>query len=189
MANPADEIRQIVERVLKSEDVQALLRGAAISPGAGIFPDIDSAVSAAGIAQQELAALPLDTRRRIIEAMRHAVLAQNESLSADAVSETGLGNIRDKQVKNALAARKTPGVEDVEPAAFSDEHGLTITERAPYGVIGAVTPVTNPIATITSNSLGMISAGNAVVFNVHPGARRVSNRLISLLNDAVTTAG
>jgi acyl-CoA reductase-like NAD-dependent aldehyde dehydrogenase len=92
-------------------------------------------------------------------------------------------------VKNALAALKTPGVEDVEPSAFSDEHGLTITERAPYGVIGAITPVTNPIATITSNSIGMIAAGNAVVFNVHPGARAVSNRLISLLNEAITSAG
>jgi len=195
MSNPADEIRQIVEQVLKTEDVQALLRGSAVDGrpaapmGAGIFPDIDSAVSAAGAAQQELAALPLDTRRRVIEAMRRAVLDHNESLSSDAVSETGLGNIRDKQVKNALAALKTPGVEDVGPSAFSDEHGLTITERAPYGVIGAITPVTNPIATITSNSIGMIAAGNSVVFNVHPGARRVSNRLISLLNDAIAAAG
>ncbi|MGO9307611.1 MAG: aldehyde dehydrogenase family protein [Spirochaetia bacterium] len=195
MSSPTEEIRHIVEQVLKSEDVQALLRGSvaearpASPAGAGIFPDIDSAVAAAASAQQELAALPLDTRRWIIESMRRAVLSQNESLSSDAVSETGLGNIRDKQVKNALAALKTPGAEDVEPAAFSDEHGLTITERAPWGVIGAVTPVTNPIATITSNSIGMIAAGNSVVFNVHPGARRVSNRLISLLNDAIMAAG
>ena len=100
--------------------------------------------------------------------MRQAVISNNESLSREAVAETGLGNVRDKQVKNALAAEKTPGVEDVEPRAFSDEHGLTLTEHAPYGVIGAITPVTNPIATITSNSIGMIAAGNSVVFNVHP---------------------
>jgi acyl-CoA reductase-like NAD-dependent aldehyde dehydrogenase len=92
-------------------------------------------------------------------------------------------------VKNTLAAEKTPGVEDVGPSAFSDEHGLTITERAPYGVIGAITPVTNPIATITSNSIGMIAAGNSVVFNVHPGAKGVSNRLVALLNEAIRGAG
>jgi acyl-CoA reductase-like NAD-dependent aldehyde dehydrogenase len=195
MANPGNEIRQIVEQVLNSPDVQALLRGSTAEDttsepmGAGIFRDIDSAVTAAAAAQVELAALPLDTRRQIIEAMRRAVLSNNSSLSANAVSETGLGNVRDKQAKNALAALKTPGVEDVEPSAFSDEHGLTITERAPYGVIGAITPVTNPIATITSNSVGMVAAGNSVVFNVHPGARRVSNRLISLLNDAIMSAG
>ena len=105
------------------------------------------------------------------------------------MAETGLGNVRDKQVKNALAAEKTPGVEDVGPTAFSDEHGLTLTERAPYGVIGAITPVTNPIATITSNSIGMIAAGNSVVFNVHPNAKGVSNRLVALLNLAIKGAG
>ena len=180
----ADDIRQIVEQVLKSYDVATLLGEAQGSPtrqappsgelGKGIFGDIDSAVAAAGAAQKELVALPLDLRRRIIDRMRVTVLDANESLSSEAVSETGLGNVRDKKVKNVLAATKTPGVEDVEPSAFSDEHGLTITERAPYGVIGAITPVTNPLATITSNSIGMIAAGNAVVFNVHPGARGVS---------------
>ena len=202
-----DDIRQIVEQVLKSTDLAALLGdiqaggataldapqgarpGASGSLGHGIFSDIDSAVAAAAAAQRELVALPLEVRRRIIEAMRATVLEANESLSREAVTETGLGNVRDKKTKNSLAARKTPGVEDVEPAAYSDEHGLTIMERAPYGVIGAITPVTNPLATITSNSIGMISAGNAVVFNVHPGAKGVSCRLVGMLNDAITREG
>ncbi len=191
----ADEIRQIVEQVLKSADIAALLGEAdAGSPplpsaGGGLFSDVDSAVKAAASAQRELMALPLDTRSRMIDAMRKAVLSGNDSLSRDAVSETGLGNVRDKMVKNALAAEKTPGVEDVQPSAFSDEHGLTLIERAPYGVIGAITPVTNPISTITSNSIGMISAGNSVVFNVHPNAKEVSNRLITLLNLAIAGEG
>jgi aldehyde dehydrogenase len=197
MAQPADEIRQIVEQVLKSSDIAAMLGGGASAArnqpagttGSGVFADVDGAVQAAAAAQRELGALPLDTRTRMIEAMRRAVLSNNESLSRDAVAETGLGNLRDKQVKNALAAEKTPGVEDVKPDAYSDEHGLTITERAPYGVIGAITPVTNPIATITSNSIGMIAAGNSVVFNVHPNAKRVSNRLVVLLNEAIRGAG
>ena len=192
----ADDIRRIVEEVLRSTDLSALLGTTASAGGAagaelgcGVFADVEGAVRAAAAAQKELIALPLDTRRKIISAMREAVTANNESLSRDAVAETGLGNVRDKQVKNALAATKTPGVEDVEPSAWSDEHGLSIMERAPYGVIGAITPVTNPIATITSNSIGMIAGGNAVVFNVHPGARGVSSRLVSLLNDAITAAG
>jgi propionaldehyde dehydrogenase len=197
----ADDIRRVVEEVLKSADVSAMLasfdtdRAAAAQPGpgpaqgCGVFTDVDGAVKAAAAAQRELVSLPLEARARMIAAMRQAVISANESLSGDAVSETGLGNLRDKQVKNALAAEKTPGAEDVQPTAFSDEHGLTITERAPYGVIGAITPVTNPIATITSNSIGMIAAGNSVVFNVHPNARRVSNRLVTLLNEAIRGAG
>jgi propionaldehyde dehydrogenase len=196
MGQAADEIRQIVEQVLKSSDIAALLgaadagaASASAGTGGGVFSDVDSAVKAAAAAQRELIALPLDTRMRMIEAMRRAVLSGNDWLSRDAVGETGLGNVRDKQVKNALAAEKTPGVEDVQPSAFSDEHGLTLTERAPYGVIGAITPVTNPIATITSNSIGMIAAGNSVVFNVHPNAKGVSNRLITLLNLAIKGEG
>ena len=197
MAQSADEIRQLVEQLLKSPEIAALVSAADAEkkpsvPGAlgcGVFSDVDGAVKAAATAQRELIALPLETRRRMVEAMRQAVLSNNESLSSEAVSETGLGNLRDKQVKNVLAATKTPGVEDVEPSAFSDEHGLTITERAPYGVIGAITPVTNPLATITSNSIGMIAAGNSVVFNVHPNAKRISNRLVVLLNEAIRGAG
>jgi acyl-CoA reductase-like NAD-dependent aldehyde dehydrogenase len=196
MANAADDIRLIVEQVLKSYDMQALLGGSPVahaSPsaqlGSGVFADIDTAVAAAGVAQRELAALPLDTRRKMIAGMRRAVLEANEFLCAEAVAETGLGNVRDKKLKTALAAQKTPGVEDVEPSAYSDEHGLTLTEHAPYGVIGAITPVTNPLATITSNSIGMISAGNSVVFNVHPGAKGVSCRLVGILNDEIVRQG
>jgi propionaldehyde dehydrogenase len=192
-----EDIRQIVEQVLKTPEVVALLDetparqagGAAVSAGTGIFAGIDPAVAAASVAQRELAAMPLEGRRRIIETIRTTVLEANESISREAVAETGLGNVRDKKAKNGLAAKKTPGVEDVEPTAYSDEYGLTIMERAPFGVIGAITPVTNPLATITSNSIGMISAGNSVVFNMHPGARRVSCRLVMMLNEAIVKEG
>ena len=214
MANLADDIRLVVEQVLKSPDISALLSGVnprpAIAPessssgsaasavsaaanaaasGAGIFPDLDSAVAAATIAQRELVALPLETRKAMIAAMRRVIVWNNADLSAQAVAETGLGNIADKQIKNALAANKTPGVEDIEPSASTDEHGLTLTEHAPYGVIGAITPVTNPIATITSNAIGMIAAGNSVVFNVHPNAKAVSCRLVRMFNEAIASEG
>jgi aldehyde dehydrogenase len=157
--------------------------------GSGIFDDVDSAVAAASRAQERLVDVPLSVRRSVIEAMRETVRKHNEELSREAVEETGLGNVRDKLVKNTLALTRTPGVEDVEPSAATDENGLTLTERAPYGVIGTITPCTNPIATITSNAIGMIAAGNTVVFNVHPAAKSVSSRLVALLNDAARAAG
>lgn len=210
MANLADEIRVIVEQVLKSHQAdpaafaasvpaaapsQAGVAAQAAAPSApsgaqptdGIFADIGSAVAAAATAQRELMALPLSKRRDMIAAMRRVIAWNNRDLSEMAVAETGLGNAADKQAKNALAAEKTPGVEDVEPAVSTDEHGLTLTERAPWGVIGAITPMTNPIATIVSNAIGMIAAGNSVVFNVHPNAKRVSNRLIGMLNSAIVS--
>ncbi|MCX7026698.1 MAG: aldehyde dehydrogenase EutE [Spirochaetes bacterium] len=194
MANLADEIRTVVEQVMKSSDYASLLIDKEVeasrpAEGSGIFPDLDSAVAAAAIAQRELIALPLETRKAIVAAMRRVIIWNNGDLSAQAVAETGLGNTADKQVKNALAANKTPGVEDVESAAVSDEHGLTLTERAPWGVIGAITPVTNPIATITCNAIGMIAAGNSVVFNVHPNAKGISCRLIMMFNNAIVSEG
>ncbi len=200
MADLTDEVRKLVEQVLKSPEIASLLAGSAPAAptaptahtaplGAGIFTDIDSMVVAAAAAQRTLSTVPLETRGRMIAAMRRVMLDNNDSLSAEAVSETGLGNATDKKLKNALAAEKTPGVEDVQPTAYSDEHGMTLVEHAPYGVICAVTPVTNPLATITSNSIGMISAGNSVIFNVHPNAKRVSCRLISFFNDAIVAAG
>lgn len=157
--------------------------------GPGIFPDIDSAVRAAAAAQRELVRLPLETRRGLIEAMRRTVLEANEALSRAAVAETGLGNVRDKKAKNELAALRTPGTEDLQPRVATDEHGLTLTELAPYGVIGAITPVTNPIASIASNAIGMIAAGNSVVFNVHPNAKGVSRALIEMLCGAIVRSG
>jgi acyl-CoA reductase-like NAD-dependent aldehyde dehydrogenase len=196
-----ERINLAVREVLKGYDLAALFPGdakaenpvplpaPAAQTGPGIFRDLDSAIIAAGSAQKSLIAMPLTARKRIVEAMRKAVLDNNESLSSEALRETGLGNLRDKITKNALAALKTPGPEDVESAVWTDENGLTLMERAPYGVLGAITPCTNPIATIISNGIGMISAGNAAVFNVHPAAKGVSRRLVSLINHAVIGVG
>ena len=64
-----------------------------------------------------------------------------------------------------------------------------LTERAPYGVMLAITPTTNPTETILCNAIGMVAAGNAVVFNVHPSAAQVCNWCVHLLNEAIQAAG
>jgi aldehyde dehydrogenase len=66
---------------------------------------------------------------------------------------------------------------------------LMLTEYAPYGVIASITPTTNPTSTIINNSISMVSAGNAVVFNAHPGAAKCSLYTIQLLNQAIQQAG
>ena len=64
-----------------------------------------------------------------------------------------------------------------------------LTERAPYGVMLAITPTTNPTETILCNAIGMVAAGNAVVFNVHPSAAQVCNWCVHLLNEAIQAVG
>jgi aldehyde dehydrogenase len=160
-----------------------------VALGDGIFGSVDEAVRAARTAFQALGAIGLDQRKAIIESMRKAMRAQAEPLARLAAEETGLGRAEDKVIKNLLVTNKTPGPEELVPSAVSGDRGLTILEPAPFGVIGAITPCTNPSSTIICNALGMVSAGNTVVFNAHPTAKRVSMETVRLLNRAIVAAG
>ena len=155
----------------------------------GQFSDIDNAVSAAGQAQRLLMEGTLEKRKRIIASIRKKMLSHAEDLAVRAQQETGLGRKEDKVLKNILVTEKTPGTEFLQPTAQSGDRGLMLIEPAPYGVIGAITPVTNPTSTIICNTIGMLAAGNAVVFNVHPSAKEVSLYNIHLINQAITEAG
>lgn len=159
------------------------------SLGDGVYTTIDEAVKAARRAFFAYDRLGLGMRYKVIEAMREACRREGRALSELAHSETGLGRVEDKVVKNQVVTEKTPGPEILEPLAASGDRGLMLTEPAPFGVIGAITPVTNPTSTIICNAIGMLSAGNSVVFNVHPSAKRVSMHNIQLLNRAVTSVG
>ena len=157
--------------------------------GPGIFPDVDAAVAAARLAVLRLNREPLAVREALVAALRRTLLEQAESLARLAHDETGYGRTEDKVRKNRLVARKTPGIEDLRPEAVSGDRGLALVERAPYGVIGAITPVTNPSSTVINNAIAMLAAGNSVVFNCHPHAKRVGCRTVQWINQAVMSAG
>ncbi len=155
----------------------------------GIYAEVDSGVQAATEAFHYFQAMPLAGRAKIIAGIREKMMASAELLAREAHAETGLGRWQDKVLKNRLVTRKTPGTEDLTPVATTGDRGLMLMERAPFGVIASITPSTNPTSTIICNTIGMLAAGNTVVFNVHPMAKRVSIRNIALLNEAITQAG
>lgn len=157
--------------------------------GQGIFNTIDEAVKATAIAQKQLDRMTLRKRDEMIASIRSMMLEHAYELASDAVSETGLGRVEDKVAKNKLVSEKTPGTEDLYPTARTGDHGLSLFEPAPYGVIGAITPITNPTSTIICNTIGMVAAGNGVVFNVHPGVKNTSIKNINLINQAITKVG
>src|SRR2546430_2690515 len=64
-----------------------------------------------------------------------------------------------------------------------------VLERAPYGRIAVITPVTNPSETVINNGISMIAGGNTVVLCPHPNARKVSNLTVDLMNRAAKKAG
>ncbi|MGI9667616.1 MAG: aldehyde dehydrogenase family protein [Acidimicrobiia bacterium] len=159
------------------------------SVGEGVYRTVDEAVAAARAAFASYQAVGLDGRKEIIEAIRSSMRAENEHLAYMARQETGLGRADDKVLKNSLVIERTPGPEDLEPRVVTGDRGMMVTEYAPYGVIGAITPTTNPTSTIINNAIAILSAGNAVTFNVHPSARKVSVENVKLLNRAVVSAG
>ncbi len=176
-------VHEVLER-LESGD-RSPGRGAPL----GVHRTLDEAVAAARRSFAAFRDVPLETRGRIVSAIREVILANLETLAKLAVEETGLGRVEDKIVKNRLVATRTPGPEDIEPLVWTGDHGMTLLERAPYGVIAVITPVTNPSETIVNNGLSMISGGNVAVFCPHPSARRISTLTIDLFNRAARRAG
>lgn len=200
MALDKDQIAGIVERV--AARLSIIDGGAKASPAPpaqpapasdakriGSYATVNEAVAAAKAAFISLDSYPLGERRLMINAMREAVRREIPNLSKMAVDETGLGRVADKILKNTLAVDKTPGIEILEPRAFTGDDGIALMERAPYGVIGSITPCTNPTETVLCNAIGMIAGGNAVVFNAHPTAKNVTSYMINLLNEAIISAG
>jgi aldehyde dehydrogenase len=204
MTFPVDErrIAEIVQKVvadLRPQGVQSSPRPAAtpavdgrqapITSQEGVCADIESALNAARVAQGRLAELPLERRNLLIAAMRQAATEHAPALARAAWQETGMGRYEDKVEKNLLVASRTPGAEVLQAQAWTGDRGLTLVELAPYGVIGAITPSTNPTSTIICNAIGMLAAGNAVVFNAHPGAKACSAETVRVLNRAIRSAG
>lgn len=181
--------RRVAENLNTGEQPAHAEEQKALKQKLGIFGSIGEAVNAAGGAFRAFSELTLEQRGNIIANIRQQMLRENERLATEAHLETGLGRIEDKIIKNKLVTEKTPGIEDLKSTAWSGDSGLTLVEQAPYGVIGAITPITNPTSTIICNTIGMVAAGNSVVFNVHPGAREVSILTVHLINQAIMEAG
>ena len=122
----------------------------------GIHASLDDAVAAARRAFAAWRDTSLEVRAAVIASIRDTLTASLQVLSDLAVEETGLGRSDDKVLKNRLVIERTPGIEDLEPVAWTGDHGLTLLEHAPYGVIAVITPVTNPSETIINNGISMI---------------------------------
>jgi aldehyde dehydrogenase len=184
------EIESLVANVLsrlKTDD--APKRADPPAKPRGVYKTVTECHAAAKSAQSTWVALPLEKRREIIANIRRRCAEDVRTLSEMAVEETKLGRVEDKIKKNLLVIHKTPGTEILQPIAFTGDDGLTLVERAPYGVIAAITPTTNPTETIICNGIGMIAGGNTVIFNTHPGAKGVSATCIDIINRASAELG
>ena len=184
-------VRNVVENVVSSGSGSAGKSFTGVS-GGPLFDNIETAIAAAKDAQKKFIDLGRDARYGIVESIRKVSLANAERWAKMAVEETGMGRVEDKTIKNIVAAEKTLGPEDLEIRSYSrccTDNGTLTVDMAPYGVIAAITPMTNPAPMIINNTIIMISAGNSVVYLPHPSAKKVTLDALLVVHKAIVDAG
>jgi aldehyde dehydrogenase len=154
----------------------------------GVFEDVDSAVAAASEAQKQFEARGLEDRRKAVNCIRRICIEQAEPLGREEFEETRIGRLKHKIEKLVVAGERTPGVEFLRTEAVSGENGITMTEYAPFGVIGIITPVTHSLPTLAGNAINILAAGNSFVCNPHPGGARIACKGVQLFNKAIHEA-
>lgn len=183
---------QINEEIIRNVVAQVLAEvGSAptVAPAAqgrhGIFSDANQAVAAARSAFEQLSERGMEDRKRIIDHIRRISIDQSVELGTMEMEETKIGRLEHKIEKLKALGELTPGVEFMKSEVFSGDHGLAVIEHAPFGVIGAITPVTHSLPTITGNAVNMIAAGNSLVVNPHPSGKRVACEGVRRFNQAI----
>src|SRR5688500_3292427 len=174
---------QINESVIRSVVAQVLaevarngapVSGKSLAGRNGIFTCPDEAVAAARDAFEQLQERTIEDRKRIIDHIRRISIEQCVELGTMEMHETKIGRLKHKIEKLKTLGEKTPGVEFMRSEVYSGDRGLAVIEHAPFGVIGAITPVTHSLPTITGNAVSMLAGGNTVVVNPHPSGKRVA---------------
>ncbi len=150
----------------------------------GQFTCVDEAAAAAAEAFDRLSERTLADRQRMLEHIRRICREQYVELGTMEMEETKIGRLEHKLEKQQGVA-ETLGVEFLRSEVYSGDHGLAVIERAPFGVIGVITPVTHSLPTLTCNAIQMIAAGNTLVVNPHPGGRRVAAEGVRRYNEAI----
>ena len=183
-----DLIRSVVSQVIREVRGASAPGNAAAASGAGRFgqfDDADQAVAAARRAFEELRTRSIEDRKRAIDHIRRISISQAEELGTMEMNETKIGRLDHKIAKLRTLGERAPGTEFLSTQAYSGDHGLAVIEHAPFGVIGAITPVTHSLPTITGNAVSMLAGGNTVVVNPHPSGRKVAAEGVKRFNQAI----
>jgi aldehyde dehydrogenase len=184
---------RLVSKVV-GEVLARLQSGAAAQSGAsntthfGVFERMEDAIQAAQRSFVKLHALSVAGRKKAIDEIRRLCVEKAEEWGTIEFNETKIGKLEHKIGKLKSCGPLVPGVEFLQHQAYSGGDGLTIIDCAPWGVIGAITPSTHSVPTLTGNAINMIAAGNAVVYNTHPSACKCAAIAIRAYNEAIFKA-
>ncbi|MCC6126329.1 MAG: aldehyde dehydrogenase EutE [Pirellulales bacterium] len=178
-------VEQVVARLAANGNGQGSPANGGFQGRHGQFTCVNEAVAAAREAFERLSRCTLEERTRIIGHIRRIAIDQSVELGTLEMQETKVGRLKHKIEKIKTVGLRAPGVEFMRSEVFSGDHGLAVIEHAPFGVIGAVAPVTHSLPTLTGNAISMIAAGNTAVFNPHPSGKRIAAEGARRYNEAI----
>jgi acyl-CoA reductase-like NAD-dependent aldehyde dehydrogenase len=188
-----DQLEELVHKVVRQIITQTESSGTSSVNSDkgdwGVFDDMNDAVEAAYEAFQLFGQRSLQCRKKITDAVRQMALDHKEELAKMTVEETRMGRVEHKISKFINASKNSPGIEYLQPQAWSGKNGLALDVYSPFGVIGNITPSTHPGPTMINNIIIQLCAGNTIAFNPHPSAKKVNARIIQLANKYMVEAG
>ncbi|RKX34154.1 MAG: aldehyde dehydrogenase EutE [Verrucomicrobia bacterium] len=150
----------------------------------GVFEDAAEASRAALDAFHQLKEKGIAGRLKVVEIIKGLCDEKAEEWGRLEFEETRIGRL-DHKVEKLQIVKLVPGVEWLKPYGLSGDHGITLEEYTPYGVVGAITPVTHSIPTLSGNVVNIVAAGNAVVFNPHPNGAGCAAVAVRTFNEAI----
>lgn len=182
-------IRQVVQEVLSQLGKTSTIAapGKRSDGSWGVFKTVDDAVAAANDGFKQLSKRGIAERVQAINCVRKITEEQAEELGRAELEETKIGRL-DHKIEKLKIVKLVPGVEFLKTDAITGDHGITLTEYAPFGVIGAITPVTHSLPTLAGNVISMVAGGNTLVVNAHPGGARIAAEGVRLFNRAIYAA-
>lgn len=184
-----DLIESVVRKVMTQVEKPVLSNNISSKGNMGVFDDMNDAVEAAHEAFLEFKERSIQCKKKITDAVRQMAIDHKEELARMTVEETKMGRVEHKISKFINAAKNSPGVEFLQPHAWSGKNGLALDEYSPFGVIGNITPSTHPGPTMINNIIIQLAGGNTIAFNPHPSAKRVNAKIIQLANEYMIKAG
>lgn len=153
---------------------------------------MDLMIMNAKTAQKKIESFSQEAVDKIVKVIAKTVYDNAEILAKMAFEETGMGVYEHKVKKNQGKARiiwnhlrdkKSVGIIEEDK-----ENGL-IKIAKPMGVVGAVTPCTNPIVTPMCNAMFALKGRNTIIIAPHPRAKRCALYTVELINENLKKLG
>jgi acetaldehyde dehydrogenase/alcohol dehydrogenase len=155
-------------------------------------PEVDATVARALAAQQQFLGWSEERVEGILRDLAGAVALHAEEFASASVKYTGVGNVRDKTLKNKMSSMGVYESLAGRPGAglmHRDEARKVSELASPVGVVFAIIPMTNPIATAIFKTLICLKGRNALILSFHRSTAGVGGALVDLLHEVLRRHG